>query len=73
VGKLKRKRPLGKSRRRWVYNIRMHLGEIGWVGVDWICLVQDRDKWRAHVYAVMNAGVPGKLSSGLTASGPSSC
>jgi hypothetical protein len=71
VGKPDRKRPLGRQRRRWVDSIRMDLGEIGWCGVDWIGLAQDRDKWRA----VMNLGVPqnaGKLSSGLTAGGLSS-
>jgi hypothetical protein len=33
------------------------LGEIGWIGVDWIGLAQDRDKWRALVNAVMNIRV----------------
>jgi hypothetical protein len=32
----------------------MDLGEIGWGGVDWIGLTQDRDKWRALVNAAMN-------------------
>jgi hypothetical protein len=32
----------------------MDLGEVGWDGVDWIDLVQDRDRWRAYVNAVMN-------------------
>jgi hypothetical protein len=32
-----------------VDNIKMDLGEIGWSGVDWIGLAQDRDKWRALV------------------------
>jgi hypothetical protein len=39
-------------------NIRMDLGEIGWGGVDWFGLAQDRDKWRAVVNAVMNLRVP---------------
>jgi hypothetical protein len=38
-------------------NILMNLGEIGWGGVDWIGLAQDRDKWRALVNAVMNLWV----------------
>jgi hypothetical protein len=41
-----------------VHNIRMNLGEIGWGGVDWISLAQDRDKWRALVNSVMNLRVP---------------
>jgi hypothetical protein len=58
VGKSEGKRPLGKPRRRWVDNIRMDLGEVGWGDVDWIGLVKDRDKWRALVNAVMNLQVP---------------
>jgi hypothetical protein len=33
--KMKANRPLGRPSRRWEDNIRMHLGGIGWVGVDW--------------------------------------
>jgi hypothetical protein len=43
VGKPKGKRPLGRPRHRWEDGIRMDLGEIGWGGVDWIHLAQDRD------------------------------
>jgi hypothetical protein len=39
---------------RWVDNIRMDLGEVGWGDVDWIGLAQDKDKWRALVNAVMS-------------------
>jgi hypothetical protein len=42
VGKPEGKRPLGRSRRRWVDNIKMDLREIGWDGLDWIELAQDR-------------------------------
>jgi hypothetical protein len=38
------KRPLGRPRCRCVNNIKMDLGEIGWGGVDWIGLAQDRDR-----------------------------
>jgi hypothetical protein len=38
------KRPLGRSRCRWVGNIKMNLGERLWSGVDWIGQAQDRDK-----------------------------
>jgi hypothetical protein len=58
VGKPEGKRPLGRPRRRWVDNIKMDLLEMGWGGVDWISLAQDRDKWRALVNAVMNLRVP---------------
>jgi hypothetical protein len=58
VGKPEGKRPLGRQRCRWVDNIKMDLLEIGWGGVDWIGLAQDRDKWRAVVNAVMNLQVP---------------
>jgi hypothetical protein len=58
VGKPKGKRPLGRPRCRWLDNIRMDLGEVGWTDVDWICLVQDRDRWRSLVNAVMNLWVP---------------
>jgi hypothetical protein len=53
----KGKRPLGRSRRRWVDNIRMDLGEILWHGMDWIDVAQVRDKWRAVVNAVINLRV----------------
>jgi hypothetical protein len=58
VGKPEGRRPLGRPRGRWVFNIRMDLGEVGWNDVDWIGLAQDRDKWRALLNAVMNFRVP---------------
>jgi hypothetical protein len=44
VGMPEGKRPLGRSRRRWVGNIKMDLREIGWDGMDWIDLAQNRDQ-----------------------------
>jgi hypothetical protein len=44
VGQPEGMKPRGRPKRRWVDNIRMDLGEIGWDGVDWIGLAQDRDK-----------------------------
>jgi hypothetical protein len=41
-----------------VQKIRWELREIGWDGVDWIDLAQDRDQWRALVNTVMNLRVP---------------
>jgi hypothetical protein len=58
VGKPERKTPLGRRRRRWVGNINMDLGEIGWGGVEWIGLAQDRDKWIPLGSAVMNIRFP---------------
>jgi len=54
VGKPEGKRP----RRRWVYNIRMDLQEVGCGYMDWIGLAQDRERWRTLVSAVMNFRVP---------------
>jgi hypothetical protein len=58
VGNPEGKRPLGRPRPRWVDNIKMNLGEIGWDGMDWIDLAQNGDQWRALVNAVMNLWVP---------------
>jgi hypothetical protein len=58
VGKPEGKRPLGRPRHRWVGNIKMDLAEIGWGGVDLICLAQDKDNLRSLVNAVMNLRVP---------------
>jgi hypothetical protein len=58
VGKPEGKKPLGRPGRRWVDNIRMDLGEVGWGDVDWIDLAQDRDMWRDLLNAVMNLRVP---------------
>jgi hypothetical protein len=58
VGKNEGKRPVGRPRRRWVFNIKMNLLEVGCGGMDWIELVQDRDRWRALVNAVMKLRFP---------------
>jgi hypothetical protein len=58
VGKSERKRPLYRPRSRCVDNIKMDLREIGWDGMDWIDLAQDRDQWRALVNTVMSLRVP---------------
>jgi len=58
LGKPEGKRPLRRSRRRWVDNIRMDLQEVKCGYVDWIGLAQDRDRWRTIVSAVMDLGVP---------------
>ena len=58
VGKPEGRRPLGRSRRRWVDIIRMDLQEVGCGYMDWIGLGQDTDRWRTLVSAVMNFRVP---------------
>jgi hypothetical protein len=57
VGNPEGKRPLGRPRRRWVDNIMMDLGEMGWGDVDWIGLGQDRNRWSALVNSVLNLRV----------------
>jgi len=58
VRKPEGKRPLGRPRGRWEGNIIMGLQEVGYKGIDWIELAQDRDRWRALVNGVMNFRVP---------------
>jgi hypothetical protein len=58
VGKPEGKRPLRRSRRRWVDNIRMDLGGVGWSDVGWIGLAKDRNRWIALVNSVLNLRVP---------------
>jgi hypothetical protein len=53
-GKARGKETLGRPRRRWVDNIRMDLGVVGWGDVDWIGLTKDRNRWRALVNSVLN-------------------
>jgi hypothetical protein len=73
VGKPEGKEPLERSSvDGWITLRRL---EIEWGGVDWMCLVQDREKFRALVNSVINLRVPqnaGKLSSGCTTGGLSS-
>jgi len=54
VGKPEGRRILGRHRRIWVDNIRTDLQEVGCGYMDWIGLVQDRERWRTLVSAVMN-------------------
>jgi hypothetical protein len=58
VGNPEGKRPVGRPRRRRVDNIKMDRRDIGWDGMDWIDLAQNRDQWRALVNTVMNLRGP---------------
>jgi hypothetical protein len=51
-------RPLGRPRHRWEDNIKMDLQAVGWEGMEWIDMAQDRDRWWALVSAVMNLRFP---------------
>jgi hypothetical protein len=66
-------RQLERTRRRWVDNINIYLGEIGCGVVEWIGLAQDRYKWRFLSNATMKLRVPEnteKLSNGYIIMGP---
>jgi hypothetical protein len=58
VGKPEGKIALGRPRSKWVDNFKTDLIDIGWDGMDWIDLAQDRDQWRALVNTLMNLRVP---------------
>jgi len=58
VRKHEGKRQLGRPRRRWKNNIKMYLQEYGRGCEDWIQLAQDRNRWRAIGFTVMNCRVP---------------
>jgi hypothetical protein len=55
-GVSKGRRTIAGPRRRWVDNIKMDLGEIGWGSIHWIGLAQDRKHLRALVKEIMNLG-----------------
>jgi hypothetical protein len=57
VGKPEGKRLLGRPRHRWEDN-KMDLQEVGCGGMDWIMVVQDRDRWWAVANVIMNIQVP---------------
>jgi len=58
IGRPEGKRPLGRLGNTWEDNINLDLREIGFSGVNWIQLAQDRVQWRrAFVNTVMNPWV----------------
>jgi hypothetical protein len=58
VGKPEGEILLGRLGHRWVDIIKIDLREIGWDGMNWIDLDQDRHQWRTLVNTVMNLRVP---------------
>jgi len=66
VGKSEGKRPHGRHRHRGEDNINMDLQEVECGNMDWIELVQERDKWRGLVSVVMNLWVPYIVGNFLT-------
>ena len=52
------KRPPGRPRCGWEGNIGIDLQQLGYGGMDWIDLFQDRDRWWVLVNAVMNIRFP---------------
>jgi len=66
VGRPEGRRPLGRPRRRWEDNIKVDLHEVGWGGMDWIDLAQDKDTWRALVIIVMNVWASKNTETFLT-------
>jgi hypothetical protein len=45
LGKPEGKRPLGRPGLGWDDNIKMGLQEVGWGGIDWMDMAQNRDRW----------------------------
>ena len=58
MGRSEGKRPFGRTRRGWEYNIKVDHQEVGLGGMDWIDLAQGRNRCRAFVNAQMNFRVP---------------
>jgi hypothetical protein len=50
------KKSIGRLRYGQKYNIKMNLREIGWGGMDWINLAQDRNKWKGLANTAINLG-----------------
>jgi hypothetical protein len=63
VGLHEGKRPLGRPSRRWEENFEMDFKKLGWKGVNWIQLAQDRARWRAAVNMAIKLRVPYKAKN----------
>jgi hypothetical protein len=58
VGKPEGMRPPGRTKRRWVDNIKIDLRETEWDGMNWTDLAEDRDQRRALANWAINRRVP---------------
>ena len=58
MGRPKGKRPLRRPKLRWENNIKIDLQDVGYGGMDWIDLAQDRDRWPALVNVERNRRIP---------------
>jgi len=65
-GETRGKSSLARPRRKWKDNIKTHFQEVGWEGMGWIDLTQDRSRWWALMKAVMDLRVPYNAGSVLT-------
>ena len=57
------KRSFERPGHRWKDNIKMDLQEVGWGGMDWIDLAQDKDRWRALVNTAIHLRVPQNMGN----------
>jgi len=65
VGRPEGNKPFGKYRNLWEDNIKMSVKEIQCIGIDWVCLAQERVKWPAIVHTVMSLQKPLKMEDFL--------
>jgi len=66
VGKPEGKRPFGRPKHRWEDNIKIDIQGVGCGGMNWIELVQEKDRWRELVNVVLSFRVPQNVENFLT-------
>jgi hypothetical protein len=57
MGKTEGKRPHQRPRHKWMLDINIYITDIGWEGMGWNDLAQERDKWCSVLNMVMNIWV----------------